>query len=258
MNLNEALNLFKRNIASGQVSDGKAEAELKPVGSLSLEQAFQVYHQGYVARLTGALREIYEASSWVLGEDEFHNASRKYINAQPSRSYNLSDYGHEFPEHLQMSSLGTAHPFLYDLARFEWTFKNMYHTPTSDPFPAEEIQALLNSEDFKVHFIEGMDIFQSPYAIYEIWRRRNDPSGTIQDIHWQTPESLLVYKKQKKIYVHKIDHVEAQVLTELKEGKSVSQALVGFSHVLTSEKITQLFQIIMRAGIIEDVLVLET
>lgn len=257
MKLNEALSLFKKNLLSSP-SDAKAESELKPAGKLSLEQALQVYHRGYITRLTEALGETFEAAVWVLGDDLFRETSRKYIASQPSVSYNLSDYGHNFPEYLKVSPSGRDIPFLYDLARFEWTFKNMYHTPTPDPLPIEQIQALIHSEDFKVHFIEGMDVFQSPYAIYDIWRQRNVVTSPSADNNWKQPESLLIYKKQKKIYVHRIDHIEAQVLMELKDGSSVSEALADFSHLLTPEKITQLFQTIMKAGIIEDVLVLET
>lgn len=257
MNLNEAQSLFKKNILNNK-SDAKAERELIPAGKMSLEQAFQLYHRGYITRLTDALGETFESAWWVLGDQLFQETSRKYIASQPSVSYNLSDYGHNFPEYLKVSPVGQKNPFLYDLTRFEWMFKNMYHTPTPDPLPIEHIQGLVHSEDFKVHFIEGMDVFQSPYSIYDIWRRRKEPASPVEDINWMQPESLLIYKKQKKIYVRRIEHIEAQILTELKDGASVAEALADFSHILTQEKIAQLFQMMMKAGIIEDVLVLET
>ncbi|WP_415061785.1 putative DNA-binding domain-containing protein [Bdellovibrio sp.] len=256
MKLNEAQSLFKKNLLSAQ-ADPKAVESLKPIGKLSLEQAFEVYHRGYFARLTEALSKTFRAVRWVLGEELFRHVARRYIEAQPSISYDLSDYGETFPEFLKSSQSTRGIVFLYDLARFEWTFKNMYHAASSEPLPVERIRELLHSEDFKIQFIEAFEIFESPYAIFDLWSHRKEPPYQFEDINWNHPECLMIYKKQKKVYVQRLDAIEAQILTELKEGSAVASALADFSSLLTPDKIAQLFQMMMRAGIIEDILVLE-
>lgn len=257
MNLNEAQKLFKNNMLNAK-ADSKAIDELKPVGKLSLEEALQVYNRGYIARLTDSLGDTFEAVWWVVGDELFNSLCKSFIESEPSISYNLSEHGRTFPEFIRTSSLVSGIPFLYDLARFEWTFKTMYDAPTPHPLPVDQIHQLLHSEDFKVQFIEGMEIFESPYAVYDIWSRRKEPAYEFEDINWSHPESLLIYKKQSKIFVQRIDVVEAQVLSELKSGLAVSTALADFSSLMTPDKIAQLFEMMMRAGIVEDVIILET
>ncbi|KHD89535.1 MAG: hypothetical protein OM95_02845 [Bdellovibrio sp. ArHS] len=256
MNLNEAQNLFKKGLMGE--NDQAFQKTLKAVGQMSLERAFKVYNHSYIRRLTESLKETYPSIFWVLGADSFQQVAADYINAQPSLSYDLAAHGAEFPAFLQTSSAGASIPFLHELARFEWIIKDIYHTPTPQPLAEEHIEELLQGEDFKVHFIEAMTVFASPYSIYEVWRQRNERSYHFEDIHWSQPEHLLLYKKQRKIYVQRIEAIEAQILLDLKEGKSITTALADFSHALNTEKISQLLEMITRAGIIEDVLVLET
>src|SRR5687768_3042109 len=76
------------------------EKSLVAGGRLSLQEALGVYSNGYVARLTEALGEIFEGVWWVLGDSGFFEMCKRYIAATPSKSYNLSDYGDGFPAFL--------------------------------------------------------------------------------------------------------------------------------------------------------------
>ncbi|MFX5734457.1 DNA-binding domain-containing protein, partial [Acinetobacter baumannii] len=85
------------------------------------------YRRGYRARLTEALGETYEAVWRVLGDEEFFSATRSFIAEEPSRSYNLSDYGQRFPDFLSARYQQEA-GFLGHLAHLEWAFKSCFHS----------------------------------------------------------------------------------------------------------------------------------
>ncbi|MGZ3794560.1 MAG: HvfC/BufC family peptide modification chaperone [Bdellovibrio sp.] len=257
MKLSDSQKLFKKNMLDGQ-SDPKAIKELKPAGKLSLDQAFQLYHSIYDARLTDVLMAHFGAVRWVLGKDLFNSVCRKYIESQPSVTYNLRNYGRTFPEFLKEDHGSKVIPFIYDLARFEWTLKQVQDSPSPFPLTGKHIEELLHSEDFKIQFIDAMEIFESPYAVYDIWDQRNSPSYQFEDINWNHPENLLIYKNQKKIFIDRIDAVETEVLNDLKLGTSVSSALADFSTLLTPDKVVEFYQLLANTGIVEDVIVLET
>lgn len=252
MTLNELQSLFKKQIIAGQ-ADARSLQTFKPGGQLTLTEAFGVYHESYLARLTEALRETFEAVHWVLGEKLFTEVSHAYIATEPSVSYNLSDYGKNFPEFLQFQHAMMGIPFITDLARFEWQFKTIFHAQTPNPLPAERVQELINADDFQVSFIDAMALFKSPYAIYELWTHRKEPQYEFEDINWNQSENLLLYKKDKKIYVRRIDAIEFKILESLQEGHSVTEALADSAHSLTPDKISLIFQMMMQAGIIDDI-----
>lgn len=257
MKLNETQNLFRKNILNAQ-NDPTLIQEFKPAGKLSMKQAFQIYHRIYEARLTEVLLGHFPAVRWVLGKDLFNNICRKYVDTQASVEYNLHNYGNTFPEFLKEDHGSKVIPFIYDLARLEWAMKELQDKPSPYPLSGKHFEELLHSEDFKVQFIDAMEVFESPYAVYDIWDQRTSSAYQFEDINWNHPESLLLYKSQKKISINRIDVIEAEILNELREGNSLSSALADFSSLLSPDKIAQFFQLLSKSGIVEDVIILET
>ena len=254
MKLSETQNLFKKMTLIPGSDEGLS---LKPPRNLSMRNAFEIYHQKYIGRLTEALHDTFETVNWSLGNELFRKICKNFIETEPSVSYNLADYGETFPEFLKVSSHAKGIPFLYDLARFEWMFKNLYHRPSPDPLPVEQIQDFMRASDYSLKFVDAMEVFDSPYAVSEIWARRKEPSYMFEDIPWEQPEHLLLYKKDHRIHIMPIGPIESRVIRALQEGQSVSATLGLFSNELNSEKIKQIFHLMMRAGIIEDVLIAE-
>lgn len=253
MKLNDLQNLFKQHLLIPQ-ADPRSIQALKPAGKLSLEQAFQIYHRSYISRLTQTLRGTFESVAWVLGDALFNEVCRRYIEAQPSVHYHLGEYGDTFPDFIRETTTIKGIPFLYDLARFEWAHKEVQEAPTPEPLPVEQIRELLNHDDVQIGMIEGMEVFSSDYAVLEIWKRRKDPAYMFEDINWSGPEHVLIYKKQKRTLTHRLSRVEASVIQELQEGASLARAFSHHANELTSEKITQILEMMMRSGIIADVM----
>lgn len=252
MKLSEIQSLFKRNLMIPE-ADPRELHNLSPVGKLTLEQAFQIYHRGYINRLTQSLKGTFEAVAWVLGEALFAELCRHYIEAQPSVSYNLSVYGETFPGFIKDSATTKGIPFLSDLARFEWTYKEVLEAPTPEPLPIEQIRELLSQEDVHIGMIEGMRVFSSDYSVQDIWKCRKDPAYMFEDINWSVPEHLLIYKKQQRVLTQRLSKAEAVILQELQEGASLAEAFSHHANELSPEKITSLIEMMMRNGIIADV-----
>lgn len=252
MKLNEAQSMFKKSILAID-DEPKSIKALKPAGQLTLSQAFDVYHKGYIARFSEELRKTFESTNWVLGENLFNNLCRSYIEAQTSIPYDLAEYGSSFPDFAQDHPTTRGIPFIKDLSQFEWTIKEVQSRATPMPLPVERIQELIHTEDFKVSFIEAMTLFSSPYAVYEIWSHRKDPAYQFESINWNHPENLLIYKKDRSLHIHRIDNIEMNILEELQDGASVTEAFADYAMSLSPERIAQFFQMMMKAGIIDDI-----
>jgi hypothetical protein len=250
MKLREAQRLFKSSTLAPQAD---TNMPLKPAGKLSVRKAFEVYHDAYVQKLTEALQETFGAVHWVLGEDLFHKIAKQYIDTEPSVSYNLNDYGGNFPDYLKGHRLTRGVPFLPDLARFEWTYKNLYHRANPEPLPTERLQEILHADDCRIKFIDAMEIFASPFRVSEMWLRKSEPSYMFEEIIWEYPEWVLMFKRDHDIQMQPINHTEASILEELNGGEKVSDVLLKHSGLLSPERIAQLFELMIKSGIIEDV-----
>ncbi|MGE5086175.1 MAG: putative DNA-binding domain-containing protein [Bacillota bacterium] len=252
MTMNDVPNLFNTSSSPNDI-ESTLRSQLQPAGRLSVEQAFEFYHQGYISRLTEVLSETFESVRRVIGVEHFNNLCAQYIESHPSTSYNLNKYGHRFPQFLVTTALGKEWPFIEDLAHFEWIFKELANAPTPDPLPTERIQEFLGNDDFKVTFVEAMRIFQSHYSLQGIWRARHEALFTLKNFKWNQPESLLLFKKEDGTHVISLDPIEAEILLELQEGRSISQALADFANLMSPQKTTKLLHLMMKAGIIDDI-----
>ncbi|HEX4924641.1 MAG TPA: DNA-binding domain-containing protein, partial [Bdellovibrionales bacterium] len=153
-------------IREGRVPE-ELVARLKPGGRLTLRAALGVYSGGYVARLTEALGETFEAVWWVLGDREFFALAKAFIAGNDSRTYNLSSYGEAFPAYLRHAGPPSA-PFLHDLARFEWLFRESFNEPPPAPFDHAELHLLHERSDVVLKFQKNVRLFSAPYSVYPI------------------------------------------------------------------------------------------
>jgi hypothetical protein len=119
--------------------------------------------------------------------------------------------------------------------------------------PQDDIKRFEHSNNFRISFIAAMRVFQSMYSITELWSRRKEPRYAFEEINWNQPESALIYKKESQLMVESIDPTHAEVILDLQEGKNISEALSGFSEVISPADNIKLFSTLMRAGIIDDI-----
>lgn len=254
MNLNEAQQLFKKGMLKHK-PDSEALKNLRACGSMSLEDAFHLYQKAYRSRFHLSLGKTFETVKQILGAERFNDLVNSYIDSKDSVKFDLSQYGEEFPAHMKRVC-DNAHPFLYDLACFEWHLKRLIDAPQSLSLPMKMAKEQLNGPNCKVHFILAMDLFESAFAIYELWRNRKDSNFDLKSIDWKKAEAILIYKKQSKAHVQKISFKDAEILRALKGGSSLHKALAQTS-LLSAEEISNFFNLMLKTEIIEDILVLE-
>lgn len=80
-----------------------------------------IYFDAYRLRLVEALQSDYSALLTVVGESDFEQLARQYIDATPSVHRNLRWYGQSLPAFLRAATNNVERPWLADLADFEWT-----------------------------------------------------------------------------------------------------------------------------------------
>lgn len=198
---------------------------IAPGGTLNSETALEVYRTGHVVRLTEALGETFEAVWWVIGDTTFFRLAKDYLTLHPSTSYNLSDFGKIFPAFLADHHPNTDLPFLSDLARFEWLFKDVFHSPPHQPLSSDQFQQTSLSGDTQLTLAPSTHLFSSPYSVYEIWKLRETPQAFIPQDVWEQPQCLLCYQYQQQMYVQHVSRPDYHIIERLLQGDCIGDAL---------------------------------
>ena len=221
-------------------------------GSLSSQTAVDVYRTGHIVRLTEALGETFEAVWWVAGDDNYFRLAKEYLFTHPSTSYNLSDFGKSFPDFLEKTRPFSDLPFLSDLARFEWLFKEVFHLPPHTSLSQEDWQQQA-SENLRLSFGPSVRLFRSPYSVYEIWKLRGTKQDPLQEEQWNNAQWLLCYKHEQQVYIKHISKPEYLLLRHLCSGQSIeetlTQTLQDFPD-LTPSIVSDLFGVIKTTEIV--------
>ena len=255
LTLKQYQQLFSQATAKGDQSkvNPRLLETLIPGGTLTPPDALNVYATGHIVRLTEALGETYEAVWWVCGDEDFFKLAKHYILANPSTTYNLSFFGKKFPLFLEQVLPFPDLPFLEDLARYEWTFKELFHTRQHESVAPDKIQSLTEDATIQFQFGKAVRLFSSPYAVYDLWKLRGTPHEGKPPVEWDRPQRLVLYKLTQQIFVHELGEHEFQILASLQAGQTLEASLALISEQggeIHQDQISQLFQFVFHSGII--------
>jgi Putative DNA-binding domain len=229
---------------------------IAPGGKLNTPDALNVYGNGVVVRLTEALGETFEAVWWVCGDEDFFQLTKFYIQTHPSSTYNLSNYGAEFPDFLDRMAPFPDLPFLGDLARYEWLFKFLFHAKQHDSVSQDALQSLTEEATIRFHIGSAVRLFTSPYAVYDLWKLRGNEHTGAPPTEWDRPQSLVLYKKDKQIFIREVGDAEYGILQALQEGAPLDSALASAVDAhpdFDQQRVSNLFQMMFHTGIIQEI-----
>lgn len=88
-----------------------------------------IYHHAYFSRLAEALAQDYQTVHTLLGDDAFHALCRRYTDRYPSTYPSLRWFGQHLPQFLADNAPYRDHPYLAELANFEWMLVTAFDAP---------------------------------------------------------------------------------------------------------------------------------
>lgn len=228
-------------------------SNLVPMRLLDIDNCLEIYRRGYIARLTEALGETFEATWWVLGDEDFFRLCHEFIRSFESKSYDLSDYGIEFQKFIAKSEQASEAPFIGDLAKFEWAFKEVFHQSNisiDSQYLKNEI-ALNPEAQFRLS--ASAKLFECEYSIYEIWKLRREKIEDITELNFSKSEKIVIYKKQSQVFVKHLSVNEYLVISSLTKGLTITQSIEQLSQKgeISPLEVQELFSTIGGLGILE-------
>ncbi|MDH5656407.1 MAG: DNA-binding domain-containing protein [Spirochaetia bacterium] len=223
--------------------------QILPGGRLNSEECVRVYRDGYTARLTSSLGETFETVWRILGDDEFFSASLKFIKENDSESYNLSDYGNQFPEFLRKHY--PQHPYLESTGRFELLFKETFHSENGENIDFLTVD-LSQPEKIVFKFLPSVRLLKSGHRVFDLWDSRHHENFQLPDkADLYFPEIYLLFKKEMDIYCEILTQDEFEILENLINGKTILHSLSNLSNCdLDEMSVSEIFRKIVNFGIV--------
>jgi hypothetical protein len=232
-------------------ADGDFVAAVHGGGRLTSAEAVEVYRSGYPARISEALGETFEACWRMLGDEAFLGACRVYARSTPSQSANLSDYGSSFPDFL-LNRFKKEAPFIGDLARLEWGFKELFHAKAHAGLTPVNLSVAVKKDSVLV-FGSAVRLLSFQRSVHGLWKRDRSDNSPLRRSDWSGREQVLLYKSGgTPVFSRVIAAPGASALRSLLSGRPLDESLAsakGMDETLSHE----LFSFISGAGLITEV-----
>ncbi len=232
-------------------ADGDFVAAVHGGGRLSPLEAVEVYRAGYPARMSEALGETFEACWRILGDEDFLEACKIYSRTVASASHNLSDYGASFPEFL-LARFKEHAPFIGDLARLEWSFKELFHAAAHAGLTPANLSVAVKNDSVLI-FGSAVKLLSFTYKVHDLWKRDRNDDAPLTRSDWEGRQQALLYKSGgTPVLSRLLAAPEASAFKSLYEGRPLADALAD-AKGLDEAAARNLFSFISEAGLVASV-----
>ena len=227
-----------------------------PSSRLTAEERLEIYRRAYVARLVECLEEAYPIMRETLGLESFHDFAVGYVQAYPSRSYTLGEFGCEFPKFLaetQPSDLPAASwpMFLVELATLEATYQELFDSPGDELLAPEDWERQRQSigsltpellPQVQFEWSPTLRLLACSFPVARYWSgQRQGDRGSIP-----TPEAtyVVMFRRDYVVRHYEVSSAEFALLAALYSGATFAAAMqeLPAGETLAPSDVQQWFQ----------------
>lgn len=163
-----------------------------------------VYDHAYRARLIEILSEDFEGVHTLLGDEQFANAMRGYIDAHPSTTKSVRWLGRYLADYLKSSEPWNDLPMVSSMAAFEWMLGLAFDAPDATLISVEEITTVPPEAwpMLTITFHPALNTAQLMFDVapfYQAVKAEEEPSSAPEKYDagvtwaaWRDPEMLTV------------------------------------------------------------------
>jgi hypothetical protein len=202
-------------------------AAVRRQGRLDPAARLAIYRHAYRARMREALCEAFERTWTYIGDDLFDQMASAYLDAHPSTFSNLRWFGGGFPAFIAETL--AAHPFVAELAAFEWTLGLAFDAPDAPAVHLDSLRALAPQEWAALRFalhpsVHLLPLLHNSVALWQALgeeRAPPDPAPLAEPLTW------LVWRHALQPHFRSLDSFEAGALRALAQGASLGEICAG-------------------------------
>ena len=186
-----------------------------------------IYRHSITIGLSDALAGVYDVVKKLVGDVFFAHIAEQYIQAYPSQTGNVHDFGEAFPEFLKASSEIEALPYLPDVARLEWAYHAVFHSPVAEVLNIEKLMQVPESRYDRLTLVWSPYclLLHSNFPVLRIWQtNQDDYAGDKQVSLDEGGDYLAILREGKQIAFHPFSSTGFAMLNAIAEGEKFTQA----------------------------------
>jgi hypothetical protein len=203
--------------------------EIVATERVGAKQRIGIYADAYRLRLIECLKDSYSALHTLLGDDEFDRLCRSYIDTHTPHHYSVRWYGDRLAEYLGGTAPYCEHPYLAELADFEWNLMEAFDERDVPPVTVEDMAAIPADQwpqlTFALHpSLRRLDLAWNVAAIRNATDEDRDPSAPQQG---SQPVPWVIWRRQLRQFYRSLAADEAWMLDQAQGGENFAVLCAG-------------------------------
>lgn len=197
-----------------------------------------IYRDAYYSRLIEALSTSYPILLEYLGEEAFNRLAKAYIQEYPSIYRSIRWFGDKLSEFLGTYTEYTAHPYLAELALFEWTLTLTFDSKDAPVLSLEAMAAVAPECWETLEFIAHPSCHRITFNCNAValWKACSAGQTPPAPVKTQAPTEWILWRKQYINYYQTLPPEEAMAWDGLMQGKPFGQICEDLSQWIPREE----------------------
>ncbi len=199
------------------------------IGS-NVARGIAIYRNNVFSNYRRMLSSTYPVIERLVGADFFAAVSHDYIQATPSYSGDVRNYGDQFAEFLANHSHASALRYLKDVARIEWAYHRVMQSSPLEPFEIAKLSSLPHEQLSQIilELSPVCELISSPYPAFTIWQANQPNYSGDENINLDSGHEYgLVLRHEFAVRPLALNAAEFTFLTHLSERQTLADALLA-------------------------------
>lgn len=205
----------------------------------SAQQRLEIYAQAYRLRLLETLATDFPGLHTLLGDAQFEQLGRDYIDAHPSRHPSIRWFGEGLEAFLSEHSPYREQPALAELARFEWAQGEAFDGAEAATVDIEALAAIAPERwsDLKVELHPALQLLELRWNVAVVWQSLDAGEQPPALSAAPAPVTWLMWRQALQPHWRSLSDEEVWALRQALAGATFGAVCEGLQRWLTAEEI---------------------
>ncbi len=193
---------------------------------LSPVEQLDIYREQFWLRHTSSLVEDFPGLGGILGQREWERLSEQYLREFTPDSYTLRDLGARLPELIERAGWLSHQALCLDMARLELAYIEVFDAADTPPLAPERLAAIPEETfaDARLVIAPAVRLLSVRYPVAGLRRRLRAQNDEPVAIPEESPQQLVVYRRDLRLWDMPLSNVAFAFLTALAAGSSLGAA----------------------------------
>ncbi len=215
------------------------QARVAGTGHVNIETRLAIYADGYRSRLVEALDANFPCLHKGLGDDDFAQLARAYLDAHPSQHYSIRWFGHRLPAFMAATSPWNEQPFAGELATFEWAMSEAFDAADATVVTLAQMAAVAPEHwpDMQFAFHPSLHQLSLQWNTPPIWRALSRDETPETPEQAETAVAWITWRQDYSLFHRHLEVDEAWALEAARRSENYSVLCEGLCTWVDAEHV---------------------